>query len=195
MGGNVATGNCDGLSPCTPVSRLDIYDDGVATPGVPSARANDIITRRFCERGRSGGDAPNTGSWDCVDDYSEASSIAVNPQSVCIGGECPASTATFNDTNMPPWMSPQLIAGVPPALTESGPYWIENSSANHGNYHRGNGILCAGGMGLNGIFDYDETCNTSSWISPASVSNLGNCPSNQYAIGIDTAGQLICATL
>jgi len=189
-GGNVASGNCDGRTPCSPVARLDIYGDGLSA-SVPAVRANDIRTSRFCGRGGGAGDAPNTGGWGCINDYTLASNVNGADQTTCFGGICPSATATWGAATLPPWFTPQIITGIPPVLPEAGDYWI-NNGANHGSFHRGNGILCVGDRALNGIFDRDEACNNTSWISNASRTTLSGCTSGEYARGLNASGSLFC---
>lgn len=200
VGGNVAIGNCDGRSPCIPVSRLDIYGDGISTY-TPAVRADAIKTRRFCGRGNSSGDAPGTGSFDCISDYTQPLNTGGVSQSSCITNWsywpyyfCPPITSLWSDTRMPPWFSPTLITGTPPVLLESGDYWM--TAPNHGYFHRGNGILCVGKRALNGMFDRDEACNDTSYVSTTTRDQLngpgGGCPTGYYARGITSAGKLLC---
>lgn len=191
VGGNIMIGNCDGRAPCTPVSRFDIY--GTGSPNTPAIRATSVRTKRICPRGNAAGDAPGTAAWNCVSDYNLASNLqTADPQlTTCIGTDCPTSTASWNSVNTPPWFTPQLILGeTDPSLTESGSYWM--STADHGSFHRGNGILCIGNRSLNGIFDYDESCEDTTLIGPTSRAKLGNCPSGQYARGLKADGSFYC---
>lgn len=191
VGGNVATGNCDGNTPCTPVSRFDIYGDGTAK--IPAVRATSVRTTRFCGRGNSSGDTVGSAAWNCVNDYGLASNIfGTDPLiTTCVSGDCPPSTTTWSKDNLPPWFTPQLIAGTPVELPESGSYW-NTTAPGHGQFHRGNGILCVGGRGINGIFDYDEACNTSTYITPASQGILKGCPAGQYARGLLATNDFKC---
>ena len=189
VGGNVATGNCDGRVPCTPVSRLDIYGDG-NTLVIPAARATSVRTTRLCGRGPS---APGGGAWGCIDNHALFQNVAGFDQNTCFndgGTRCPPATSTWSNVNLPPAVTPNLIGGVPPVLPEAGNYWM--SSPTHGEFHRGNGILCSGNRALNGIFDRDEACNTTSWVDATTVSNKPSCPAGRYARGINADGTLFC---
>ncbi|HNQ92826.1 MAG TPA: prepilin-type N-terminal cleavage/methylation domain-containing protein [Alphaproteobacteria bacterium] len=196
VGGNVAIGNCDNIVPCVPKSRLDVYGDGSAT--VPAVRADEIKTKRLCFRGTSTGDVAGNGPYSCVDDYSLASNVNGADQTVCLGGVCPPVATSWNSTNLPPWFVPEIITGDPTfggtGLSEGNDYWM-STAGGHSSFHRGNGIYCVNGRALNGMFDYDETCNDTSYVSAASVTSLGTCAaSGEYARGITAAGTLLCQT-
>jgi hypothetical protein len=193
VGGNIATGNCDGRVPCTPLSRLDIYGDGLSTL-TPAARATSVKTTRFCGRGGGGADAPGASGWGCINDFSLASNANGADQSTCISGVCPGVGATWSNANLPPWFTPDMILGTPPVLPESGPYWM-TTAPNHGKFHRGNGIACVSNMAMNGIFDRDEACNDTSWVNNATKTTLGACPNvGEYARGLNASGSLFCQT-
>lgn len=200
MGGNVAAGDCDGHFPCIPVSRLDIYGRSGSTL-TPAVRADSIKTDRICYRGNTSGDSANSGAWSCVDRIGGvyyANNASGTDQTACIGAACPTGAA-WNLTNVPPQYFPQNVMLDPATinsgttLPESGPYWM--SASNHGTFHRGNGILCVGSRAMNGVFDYDEACNDTSYISATSISTLSSCTvSGEYARGIDASGKLFCQT-
>lgn len=196
VGGNVAIGDCDGRVPCIPVSRLDVYGHG--GPDIPAARSDDVLTSRICDRGNVSGDQENTGAYSCVDDYGKAVNAVGADQTTCIGSYCPASVASWNSSNIPPWFTPELILGDPTfggvPLPEGNNYWITSVSG-HGKFHRGNGILCVNDRAMNGVFDYDEACNDTSWISNGSRATLGGCVvAGTYARGITAGGALFCQT-
>ena len=189
VGGNVATGDCDGRVPCTPVSRLDIYGDG-NTAVIPAVRANSIRTSRICGRGSS---TPGSGGWGCINDHALFQNIPGFDQNSCtwVGGVfCPPAASTWSNANLPPIITPQLIGGVPPVLPEAGSYWM--STPTNGPFHRGNGILCVGNRGMNGILNRDEVCNDTSWVNNATSATLGGCPAGEYARGIQASGALFC---
>ncbi len=191
VGGNVATGNCDGRVPCTPLARLDIYGNGSAL--IPAARATSVRSARFCGRGNGSGDSPGSGGWGCINNYAQASNSNGADQTTCISGICPGAGATWSDSNLPPWVTPQLITGVPPVMSETGSYWL-TTVPDHGPFHRGNGILCVGERAMNGIFDRDEACNNTSWVNPATQGRLGVCGTGEYARGISSTGAFVCQT-
>ncbi len=189
VGGNVAIGDCDGRAPCIPLSRLDVY--GIGTADTPAARMTLLKTKRICSRGLPGGDGIGGGSLSCVSNYDGASNVLGADQSVCVEGVCPPAGTGWNAANLPPWFTPDLIAGAPPVLAESGDYWM--NTPEHGNFHRGNGIRCVGNRALNGVFDRDESCNDASAVSPATKAMLQSCTGvGEYARGIDATGKLIC---
>lgn len=211
MGGNVAVGVCES-NPCIPRSRLDIYRGTDATL-TPVVRADRVKTSRFCSRGTVNvstatprGD-PTGDGFNCVSDYTSATNVAGTEliTSCEKNGVCPAITAVWNNNNIPPWFTPKLIVGTPSSLglTESGPYWIPtpnvaNPPNKHDDFHRGNGILCVGNRGLNGIFDYDESCNRTSYVDNTTVAGFTPCPAGSYARGIKSNAngkpQPICQT-
>lgn len=196
IGGNVAIGNCDGRVPCIPVARLDVYGNGAST--IPAARADDVLTTRICDRGNGSGDTGNSGAYSCVDDYSKAVNTVSADQTTCIGSVCPSFAASWNSANIPPWFTPEIILGDPTfggvPLPEGNNYWITTASG-HGQFHRGNGILCVNDRAMNGVFDYDEACNNTSWISTGARATLGSCTvSGTYARGITAGGALFCQT-
>lgn len=189
VGGNIAIGDCDGRAPCIPLSRLDVYGPGTAA--IPAARMQRLKTKRICGRGLPGGDGLEGGTFSCVSNYDGASNVLGEDQNVCVEGACPPDTTGWNAINLPPWFTPDLIAGVPPALPESGDYWM--NTPNHGNFHRGNGIKCVNNRALNGIFDHDEACNDTSSVSNTTRVMLQTCTNpGEYARGINAAGRLIC---
>lgn len=196
IGGNVAIGNCDGRVPCIPVARMDVYGNGAST--IPAVRTDDLLTTRICDRGNSSGDTGGSSSYSCVDDYSKAVNTTGSDQTTCIGSACPAFAASWNSANIPPWFTPEIILGDPTfggvPLPESNNYWITTASG-HGQFHRGNGILCVNDRAMNGVFDYDEACNNTSWISSSSSTTLGSCSlTGTYARGITATGSLFCQT-
>jgi prepilin-type N-terminal cleavage/methylation domain-containing protein len=192
-GGNVAIGACDNRDPCIPLSRLDVYGtaDGATAGRVPAVRSPIIKTKRLCGRGTPAGDPMDGGSFPCVSDYNLVSNVAGDQETSCIGADCPAESASWSSTNMPPWLTPELIVGSPPLLPESGDYWM--TTADHGSFHRGNGVRCVSARGLNGIFDRDEACNDTSTVTPATKTRIGACLNvGEYARGVDATGKLIC---
>lgn len=204
MGGNVATGNCDGRYPCIPVSRLDVYGDG--SVAAPVVRATKINTKRICGRGNSGADAPGSGSFGCISDYSklrnDKPSGTDNLVTTCVtsaGGvvTCTAAMNVWNDSSLPPWFTPNLVMGTPPVLTNASTYWLNTSE--HGEFHRGNGIRCIDGAAMGGIFNYDEACNNVASrpvnIDAASATRLSSCGTGTYARGILASGQIFCQSV
>ena len=202
MGGNVATGNCDGKVPCIPVSRLDIYGENGSTT-IPAVRADALKTKRICARGVTTGDGFGAG-YSCVDDYSLAINTAStdNEITTCIWDPtpfpgvwvCPPGATSWNSTNLPPWFTPQIITGTPPVLPESGVYWMTTMGDYHTSFHRGNGVLCVGDRALNGVFDYDETCNDTSRVNATTRTTFSSCSTGTYARGIQASGAVFCQT-
>ena len=204
IGGNAAIGDCDfdaplyvnKRPPCIPVARLDVYGE-TGSALTPAVRADSVKFKRICNRGNNFGDRENTGSFNCIDAYNLVDTTAY--QTSCIGAWCFGAAPTWSSTNLPPWFTAEMIAGTPPSLPPpevgASTYWVANAAGQNQEFHRGNGIRCTGNRAMNGIYNYDESCNFSSKIDAASAGTLGTCAAaGTYARGIDAAGHLICQT-
>jgi type II secretory pathway pseudopilin PulG len=186
IGGNVAIGDCDSRSPCVPVAQLDVYG-AMRVDGKVKAAS-------FFDRGVV--NAPNASAYYAPDIYTKVidGSSGYNRRCVPSTGKCPSGSVTsWNAVNLPPFFTPQMIAGTPPDLSPSGAHWISNDT-HHGSFHRGNGIRCVEYRGLRGIFDFDEACEDTGMTTATARTRVGSCATGTYARGIRADGSLICMT-